>query len=360
MQYWEKIKPIYERYHASFFFVAGFLFDVFTLDRIDDTMNFVIQLLYLLIAYLSFFLILTQKVQQEEEVQYKYIRFFYRHANDIYHFSIGSLLSAYALYFFKSASFSTSYLFLLMIFALLILNEVQDFQRLGPWIKSGLLKLCLTSFCCAYVPILLGSSGAISFFVAIVLSILLSTIFGYYLSKYHIAWDQFKIAYLAPKVATIAVFVLLYLLRVFPPIPLALKYMGIYHQVEKSEGHYITYSERPWYKFWHNGDQDFIAQPGDKVWVFLRLFAPGGLKQKIYLVFEKKISGDWKTSDRIPILISGGRAEGFRGHAYKANYTPGQWRVRVETEDQLEVGQLDFNIQNGSESFARTWRETAR
>lgn len=360
MHYWEKIKPFYEKYSTSLFFLAGFLFDVFTLDRIDDTMNFLIQLLYMLIAYLSFFLILTQKVQNEDEVKYKYIRFFYRHADDIYHFAIGSLLSAYALYFFKSASFSTSYIFLLMIFSLLVLNEVQDFKKLGPWIKSGLLKLCLTSFCCAYVPIVLGSSGAISFFVAILLSILLSTGFGYYLSKYHIAWDQFKIAYLVPKVATIAVFVLLYLFRVFPPIPLALKYLGIYHNVEKENGQYITYSEKPWYKFWHNGDQDFIAQEGDKVWVYMSLFAPGGLKQKVYLVFEKKIQGDWQPSDRIPILITGGRAKGFRGRAYKSNYTPGEWRVRVETEDELEVGQLDFNIQIGAESFQRTWKETPR
>lgn len=352
-----KLLEHYHKYSNSFFFVAGFLFDVATLDRIDDQFTFLIQLLYLLVAYLSFFLILTQKVQKEEEVDYKIIRFFYRHADDIHHFAIGSLLSAYALYFFKSASFSTSYFFLMMIFALLVLNELQDFKRLGPWIKSGLLKLCLTSFCCAYVPILLGQSGTISFLAAIFLSLCISIFFGFYLAKYHIAWEPFKAAYLIPKVATIIVFLLLYVFRIFPPIPLALKQMGIYHNVEKGSGQYIAYSERPWYRFWHHGDQEFIAQSGDKVWVFIRLFAPGGLKQKIFLVFEKNIDGDWKQSDRIPILITGGREEGFRGRANKANYSAGLWRVRVETEDELEVGLLDFSISKTDQTTERVWKK---
>jgi hypothetical protein len=353
----QELVNFYDKYSTSLFFLAGFLFDVATLDRIDDSFNFLIQLLYLLVAYLSFFLILTQKVQKEDEVKYAYIRFFYRHADDIHHFAIGSLLSAYALYFFKSASFSSSYLFLFLIFALLVLNELQDFKKLGPWIKSGLLKLCLTSFCCAYVPILLGQSGTISFLAAIVLSLSLSTLFGFYLAKYHIAWEPFKAAYLIPKAATIIVFLLLYVFRVFPPIPLALKQIGIYHNIDKKNGQYLAYSENPWYRFWHKGDQEFIAQPGDKVWVFIRLFAPGGLKQRIYLVFEKYEKGDWKQSDRIPILITGGREEGFRGRAYKANYAPGEWRVRVETEDKLEVGLLDFEILAGKEAFQRVWKE---
>ena len=296
-------------------------------------------------------------MQREEEVKYTYIRFFYRHADDIHHFAVGSLLSAYALYFFKSASFSSSYLFLLFVFTLLVLNEVQDFKNLGPWIKSALLKLCLTSFCCAYVPILLGQSGTLSFMAAIFLSLCLSTIFGFYLAKYHIAWESFKAAYLIPKGATILIFILLYSFRIFPPIPLALKQIGIYHKIKKQNDKYYSYSETPWYRFWHKGDQEFLAQPGDKVWVFIRLFAPGGLKQKIYLVFEKQEKGDWQQSDRIPILITGGRSEGFRGRAYKSNYTSGKWRVRVETEDQLEVGLLSFEITLGPRKFQRVWRE---
>lgn len=351
----DELKHLFDRYSGPIFFVAGFLFDVVTLDRLDSLTNFVFQVLYLFIGYFSYFLILTQKVQREDEVDSKILRFFYRHADDIHHFAIGSLLSAYALYFFKSASLSTSYIFLIIMFALLFLNELQDFKKLGPWIKSGLLKLCLTSFCCAYVPILIGKAGTISFLLALILSVFFSFCLGLYLAKFHIAWPIFKSAYLIPKIATISVFLLLYLFRVFPPVPLALKFAGIYHNIEKGPGTYTSYDQKSFWRFWENSDETFLARAGDKVFLFIRLFAPGGLEQKIYVVYQRKVNGEWKSSDKIPIRITGGREGGFRGMTYKENYVPGDWRVLIMTGNDLEVGRLGFQIIEDKSTNERDW-----
>ena len=54
---------------------------------------------------------------------------------------------------------------------------------------------------------------------------------------------------------------------------------------------------------------------------------------------------EWTQSDAIPLRIVGGREEGFGGYAYKQNWTPGEWRVSIETEDGREIGRVRFEIE---------------
>ena len=41
--------------------------------------------------------------------------------------------------------------------------------------------------------------------------------------------------------------------------------MGVYHHVEKTQAGYQLSHERAAWRSWHNGDQNFVARPGDKV-----------------------------------------------------------------------------------------------
>ena len=84
--------------------------------------------------------------------------------------------------------------------------------------------------------------------------------------------------------------------------------------------------------------------PGDKIFVFTRIFAPGGFDSKIVLHFLKETEDGYQTSDKIPLGITGGRGEGFRGFAYKSNYTKGNWRVQVETIHELEIARINFEV----------------
>src|SRR5690606_9966631 len=69
-------------------------------------------------------------------------------------------------------------------------------------------------------------------------------------------------------------FLLMYLFRVFPPVPLSLKKIGVYHQVEKmqldGETRYMTFTSTPWWKFWHDSSTPFLARPHDAIYVFTR------------------------------------------------------------------------------------------
>src|SRR5918912_1533388 len=69
----------------------------------------------------------------------------------------------YTLFFFKSSSLLVSFSFLLVMVALLLLNEFGPFKRLGLAFKFALLSLCGLSFCATIVPIVFGQVGTAIF-----------------------------------------------------------------------------------------------------------------------------------------------------------------------------------------------------
>ncbi len=120
--------------------------------------------------------------------------------------------------------------------------------------------------------------------------------------------------------------------------------MGVYHDVKKVDGKFQLTRTRPAWKFWQSGDQDFLARPGDKLYFYTRVFSPGDFATKLNIRWLRYEKNGWQAWDAIPLPITGGREEGFRAHAVKSNYAPGEWRVQVETEDGREMGRLYFTI----------------
>ena len=125
---------------------------------------------------------------------------------------------------------------------------------------------------------------------------------------------------LLPLGCVLIAFLASYLLRVIPPVPLSIPFIGVYHGVERTDEGYRLTHERPWWRFWHDGDQRFRAQPGDKVYVYFRVFSPARFSDEVRMHWYWK-PGDrrWALQDTIPIKIVGDRKEGFRGYGVKAN-----------------------------------------
>ena len=46
-------------------------------------------------------------------------------------------------------------------------------------------------------------------------------------------------------------------------------------------------------------------------------------------------------------------AMGYRGYGYKEHYSPGPWRVFVETQDGREVGSISFEVQQDASTDTR-------
>ena len=163
---------------------------------------------------------------------------------------------------------------------------------------------------------------------------------------------------LVPHAIVCLLFFVLYSFKVVPPLPLSLKYMGVFHKVEKLENSYQVSHENPWWKFWNHGDQEFVAWPNDKVYFFTNIFAPGGFDEKVYIHWLLETNDGLKTTDRIPLQITGGRSEGFRGYAYKQNFSEGDYQIRVESSEGIEIGRINLTIKKvGGQKHIRNFKK---
>jgi hypothetical protein len=327
-----KLKDLHEKYQMylpAAFFSLGFIIDIFTLGEIDDLSNILMQAFYL--TFGAFVLGIEYLEITEVHIQNSFLKKIFKYRDDIFHFLLGSLLSAFTLFYFKSSSFANSFIFLSLIAALLVLNEVELFQKLGSLIRTVLFTLCFVTYLIYIIPVLSGQSGTFIFFISTSLAIVFASLTFLLMNKKNQNRSKNLKNLFLPQISVVAVVIMFYLLKIFPPIPLSIKSISIYHDLKKENGTYITSHLNPWWKFWNKGDQNFDARSADKVVVFTEIFSPAGFKGKIYLNWLKETSGGLVSSDKIPLKITGGRSGGFRGFAYKQNYTYGDWQIRVET-----------------------------
>ena len=334
----------YERWVPIAFFILGFIFDTFMLRRVDELKTILQQALYLVISGVLISIELRSGVQEIRVPAWFLKAWRYREA--FLHFLLGTLLNSYTIFYFKSASALTSFVFIILLVALLMVNEFKHFGKAQTRVHVAYWALALISYFVSLAPILFGFIDLIPFLSAVSASVLI--FYGFY--RWHeprlgTAPSLVRTHLLIPFSAVPLLFVTLYMIHAIPPVPLSVSYMGIFHQAEKKEGGYeLTYT-RPAWKFWQHGDQTFSARAGDKIYCFVEVFSPTRFKDQLQVrwLFDDPKQG-WIKSDAIPLSVSGGREEGYRAVTTKANYEPGLWRVQVETTDEREVGRIGFRV----------------
>lgn len=324
-----------ERAVSAGFFAAGFLFDIATVGRIDSWLTIAQQAAYLAVCGFILVQMLLEEGAPPREGPW------WRWRGPLLHFLLGALLSLYTIFFFKSSSLLVSFSFLAFLAALLVANESERFKSLGLPFKFGLLALCLLCFAAAVVPIAVGAIGTWVFLLSMLVGAAPLAFAGW-----RLAARRGRERILVPLGAVLVVFLAAYLFRVVPPVPLSIPFIGIYHGVERMPAGFRLSHERPWWRFWHNGDQRFAAQPGDRVYVFFRVFSPARFSDQVLLRWHRRLPSGWALQDSIPIRIVGGREEGFRGYGFKANYEPGDWKLQVETTDGREIGRIYFELES--------------
>jgi len=345
----KRLNHKYSHYYGVFFFIGGFLFDLLTLGRVDDTLNILSQFFYL---SLCLFFLTAELIPQDS--RFKIFSLKKKWHPEATQFCLGALLSAYTIFYFKSASLSNSLLFILFIIALLVINEMKLIKVLDYYLRISLFHICLVTFLFILIPLLTGtlSSGDFALGIALTLIVYLSVLTVY--KKLGIAREVILNKFLYPGVFIIAFFNFSYLLNLLPPLPLAIKKISIFHEIIKKDGDYIGRGQYPAWQFWRQGDTPFLADAGEKPYVFISVFAPKGFDGRIIMHWQIYKDGQWKTSDRIPLLIKGGREDGFRGFSFKEKWLPGDWRILVETEDKREIGRLQFEILEDKEQRETT------
>jgi hypothetical protein len=342
------------KFHISFF-MLGFVFDYFAAEEIDHLFVILQQAFYLFIIA---WILTAEHLVQSGRWQIQKLERLWQYRGLVLHFFLGTLLNLYSFFFLKSASLFNSVVFVILLILLIVGNEMPRVRQSGVNIRWALWALCLFSYFTILFPLILGFVGWFPFLLSATATILVLYLHLRWMMSRQPEFRTLAREFLQPGILVVAVFIGLYFLRLIPPVPLALKNMGIYHGLEKKEGHYILSHERSWWKFWQKGDQDFYARPGDVIYFFTQVFSPAHFSDEVSIrwLYQDPKRG-WMSSDAVRMQINGGRKDGFRGFSLKKNYQPGSWRIQVETTDGREIGRMYFDVIPDLTSGERQWTQ---
>ena len=334
-------------------FVAGFLFDVLTIQRIDSRADLTIQLVYLLV--LTGLIVLQHREATGSWTPPRFIRRWWPHNVEVLHFFYGGLLSAYVILYFRSSTGARPLVFFVLLVSLFLMNEMPQVRQAGHRLRLGLYAFCVLSFLNYFVPILVGSMGGWVFLATLISAAAVVWLLADRLALRGPTHAAERARLFAPGAFVFAAVAVLYLLKLIPPVPLAVTFQGIYHDVRRHEaGYRLVYEKPDLWRFWRHDSRPFRARPGDRVHYFVRVFAPARFSQRIVTHWEFKSPSGWRTTDRIELpMIRGGRADGWRTFARKSTFEPGHWRVTAETDDGRAVGTMSFDIEEDTSTDER-------
>ena len=355
----KRIAEASKPYQSTAAFLAGFGYDSVTLRRIDQLVDNLVLLAYLL--GLGLLLVIEHRIARGQMA----IGWIQRRRRLIHlglQFLFGGLYSAYVIYYFKSASLLKSLIFLGLLAALLVANEFLEHRLRATRLQLALYYFCVFSFLLYFIPVLTGWMGSPVFIVAGALALLLTggltaLVYwegssktrppqGHARKPRRVAWQHVRSnAFIWG--ALFAVLGLFYLTNIIPPVPVSVVHSGVYHDIERAGDAYLLEYERPsWYAFWRDESAPFRPTKDAAMHVFSAIFAPRGMQLRVFHRWEywHPKRKQWLETDHIPFTVTGGRDGGWRGFTRKKNYRPGRWRVTVELADGRALGHTAFKV----------------
>jgi hypothetical protein len=340
----------HEKYSATGVFALGFIWDALTLRRIDNIWDNLILLGYLILigAVIILNLRFENGAALPEKLRRAAPRFLW-----VMQFCFGGLFSSYVVFYFKSASFTRTAFFFLLLVGLLIGNEFLEKRLQNRTLLATLYSFCFFSFLAFFLPIILGDIRPRIFVLAGILSAAASfSVFWLGLAQGGkiSGWKSAARQTAAPVLGVFLFLNILYFANMIPPVPLALKTGRPYHHVEKTPaGFEVKYVPPSIFYFWRSWDNPFYWTPGESAYCLTSIFAPGGVTVPLLHVWSRKTETGWITTDRMFFSIVGGRDGGHRWYSRKNNVSPGKWRVQVQTQTGQILGEVAFTIKQAPE-----------
>ena len=360
------------QYLPALFFLAGFAWDALTIGRQVQQSDLIILSSYLLAAGLILWWLAhhAEKTPTQLNAHFatgKTLRIVPKKWREqtpyfLLQFLFGSLLSALFILYFKSASYAYALVWSTLLAATLIGNEFLEHhykQQTIAWTMFGFCAILLLNF---ILPCILGSIHWFWF----VLSTLVGAGFTHFFYKKanHIKrqtqamqndmsqddialsqQDQPASASIVPTWIVASLLMLAYFNDVIPPVPLVELEAKIGTALVKNAVDYrVSVDDVAWWQPWRLLSNELHIVAGERVYYVTAIFAPQGLKTRLYHKWQHKNGTIWVTQSRIGFALNGGRQAGFRGYTFKQNLSAGDWRIVVETEEAHTVSVYGFTV----------------
>ena len=346
-------------YLPPLFFFSGVTYDTLVLTRIDRLQDNLLLLLYL--TLLGFLIVLTGRLGTQEATLedlppdapalMKWVTQYKPYAPMAIQFLLGGLFSAYAIFYSKSVTFAGTAVFFCLLVGFLIANEFLRDRLSNVQLLVGLYALVCFGFFTFFLSVMTGLMDQTIFlagagFTVLVVLRVVHLIYWKNPARSH----REALLAGAPAMALIGLLVGFYFMNWIPPVPLSLKFGGMYHEVKRSDDHFELSFEKDWYEVWKRADSTFPVN--EPVYCFTAVFAPVSLNTTVYhhWLYRRDKSQSFIHADKIALKISGGREGGYRAYTFKQGLDVGEWRVDVEAEDGRVIGRVGLRVEDRAES----------
>ncbi len=364
----------YERHISAISMIAGFGFDNYFFGRVDHPRTQLVLFAYICLAIGSVLVLHFIEAREASHEQSK-IRpgaigsFVFAPSEDhnpltkfrplvtgASQFAIGALMSAFLVFYGRSAVFIVSWPFLIVLGVIFIGNEV--FKRYHDRLvfTCTLLFFVLFSYTIFVVPIFTGTIGKREFLLSGAIAVAAFAVIVVALSV--IGPQRIKQSWKGITAGAAAVLVVLnvsYFTNILPPLPLALANAGVFHSVTRDGAVYRAIGEtRDWMSVpW--SEPAIHVNRGESLYVYSAVFAPIQLQTKIMHVWQHydDAANEWKTQAVVSYPITGGRDGGYRGFSIKSTPAKGHWRVNIQTGDGRLIGRVAFSVVPASSKVMR-------
>jgi len=336
----------YERYISPLSLIVGFIADnLFLTRRVDLWQTNALLFFYLALSAGG---ILLLNAIEEGKLQKQWALAIAPFIPVVVQFAFGGLFSAFLSLYSRSAAFAGSWVFVIVVAALLVGNE--RFRKLYVRVpfQVSLYFLVLFSFFIFYLPVIFHRIGVEMFLAGGAVSLVLLAAFLVALGKVAPRRMRESLTPSARAVALIFIaFNVLYFTNLIPPLPLALRSAGVYHNVARVDGQYrLSGEEVPWYESFLNYNTVFHRAAGETAYVYTAIFAPTGLSTDIIHEWQRydATTTSWVAVSRLSFTIAGGRDGGYRAYSAIDDPVAGPWRVNVLTPDGRIIAQVSFTV----------------
>lgn len=325
-------------------FVLGFITDLILLNRIDDLLDNLILLAYVLLATTSMFFLYLGVAERAPGGTSAFLK---KYSPVLMQYAFGGLLSGMLIFYGRSGDWLASAPFFALILVVIVGNEFVGKRSDRLIYNLSLYFIGLFSYIVLVVPVIIGHMGDWVFIFSGFASLVVVTFVLKMLYRIIPVFMQHNTRRVIVTIGSIyIVFNALYFTNIIPPIPLSLTELEIVQSISRTDsGSYEIKSEsQPWYRRLPFTRPELHPTEGS-ISCFARVFAPTRLEAEIYHRWEyKNEDGDWVEQFRFGYDISGVNSGGYGGYTTLKNYHSGTWRCSVESKRGQVLGRESFMI----------------
>ena len=326
---------VIRRFLPAIAFFCGFIWDSVTMGRVVSFYDLLLLTTYYCGAGLILILLVREIKPQWENWFIFFIQFFF-----------GGLFSALVVFYFKSSGSLYTFFVVIGLVILLVGNEFLAEKYRSRTLNWAMLAACGTMYLNFLIPHIAHSVKPGWFYLSCVISLLLVfAVHGFASAKRResmpldIKKNEYRrdLRQMIPAVGVVLLLVMLYQVRLIPPVPLVLTESYIGKKFSHKAGVYQCEVEKQnlWRTVGFGGDLIHYKN-GERIYSLIAVFAPTrievDLEQRWWLHDDKR--SRWLARGVIPLSMVGGRKAGWRTYSYIQKVVrSGDWKVETALKD---------------------------